>query len=159
MLHNNLPARPTFDPDKAGKMSSLKELREQSGRKQLDVAAEAGISREYLSILENDRARPSSKLAERLASIYGVSPLVILGYPVAEADRTLRDERDLIWHRFERSNEEHAREIQAIQARLEAVESENETLRRQLDFSQSVCKMLMKQINSREESETEGENR
>ena len=140
-------------------MNSLKELREQSGRKQADVADEAGISREYLSILENGKARPSPKLAESLGGIYGVSPLVILGYPVSEADRTLRDERDLIWHRFERSKEEHARELQTLQARLSTLESENETLRKQLDFTQSVCKLLMKQSNSEEKTETEGENR
>ena len=38
---------------------------------QTQAAAQAGVSTNYLSLVENDRRDPSLKLLERLATVYG----------------------------------------------------------------------------------------
>ena len=139
-------------------MNSLKELREQSGRKQVDVATEAGITREYLSILENGRGRPSPKLAERLAAIYGVPPWTVMGYAVPEESGSLQDERKQIWGRLEQSNEEHAREMQAKQREVDLLQARIERLQHDLDHSQAMLEMLMKKFNSLPIAVTDEEN-
>ena len=71
-------------------MTKLKSLREQTGRLQSDIASEVGITREYLSSLENGRRRLTRGLAEKLAEVYDVSPAELLGYPLPDPGRVLK---------------------------------------------------------------------
>ena len=152
-------------------MATLKEMREQTGRTQADVASEAGISREYLSSLENG-LRPSRKLAERLAAIYGRPVAEVLGYYAEEGARELREDTAAGYGSITRIREEHERELQvrdreidALRAQVDALQQEASSLRVQLedalhtrDFAQDTVRMLLKQ-NSREDTGTDGENR
>ena len=105
-------------------MNILKDLRAQTGRKQADVASEAGISREYLSALENGRQRLVRDLAEKLAAIYGVSPADLMGYRLSEDTRILKDERDIYRSRLEAREREFARILQEKQAEIDATQAE-----------------------------------
>lgn len=152
-------------------MATLKEMREQTGRTQADVASEADISREYLSSLENG-LRPSRKLAERLAAIYGQPVAEVLGYYSEEGARELQEGSGPGYGTLARLREEHARELQArdreidsLRAQVDALQQEVNSLRAQLedawhtrDFAQDTARMLLKQ-NSREDTGTDGENR
>ena len=138
-------------------MSMLKDLRALSGRKQADVAAEAGISREYLSALENGRQRLVRDLAEKLAAIYGVSPADLMGYHLPDASRALKDEMDTYRSRYEAREKEHAGELQAKQAEIDKLTAEVARLRHDLKFTQDVCRRLMKQNNLPEDTLSDGE--
>ena len=139
-------------------MNILKDLRAQTGRKQADVASEAGISREYLSALENGRQRLVRDLAEKLAAIYGVSPADLMGYRLSEDTRILKDERDIYRSRLEAREREFARILQEKQAEIERLNALVAQLRHDLDFTQSVCRQMMKQNNPQGDTVSEGEN-
>jgi len=49
----------------------LKEARETCGFKQEEVAQKIGITREYLSLLENGRRNPPLRMLQKLAELYG----------------------------------------------------------------------------------------
>ena len=138
--------------------NNLKDLRKMSGRKQADVAAEAGISREYLSALENGRQKLGRSLAEKFAAIYGVSPADLMGYWIPDPDRSLRDERDSYKRQIERLKQDYAQQLQNKQLRIEALEQQLEQALHALAFAESVCDMLKLQINSKSDKGTEGEN-
>lgn len=55
------------------KKCTLKQLREKSGLTQKKVAEQAGISKNYLSMLENGTRNPSDKLKEKLSELYKCS--------------------------------------------------------------------------------------
>ncbi len=55
------------------KKYTLKERREKNGLTQKEVAEQVGISKNYLSMLENGTRNPSDKLKEKLAEIYKCS--------------------------------------------------------------------------------------
>ena len=159
MLHAVLRPRSTFDRNKKRlKMNTLKTLRIQSGRKQTDVAEEAGISREHLSALENGRHRLVPNRAERLAAIYGVSPADLMGYHMPEDARSMKEEMDSARARFEAREMEYARELQTKQAEIDRISEEVARLQHDLKFTQDVCRRLMKQNNLPEETLSEGEN-
>ena len=139
-------------------MSILKDLRARTGRKQADVAAEAGISREHLSALENGRQRLVPDKAEKLAAIYGVSPADLMGYHLPDTARILKDERESFRSRIERMEADHAREIQAKQAEIERLTADVAQLRHDIDFLQSMCRQMMKQNNPQEDTASKGEN-
>ena len=139
-------------------MNTLKTLRIQSGRKQTDVAEEAGISREHLSALENGRHRLVPNRAERLAAIYGVSPADLMGYHMPEDARSMKEEMDSARARFEAREMEYARELQTKQAEIDRISEEVARLQHDLKFTQDVCSRLMKQNNLPEETLSEGEN-
>ena len=139
-------------------MNTLKKLRIQSGRKQTDVAEEAGISREHLSALENGRHRLAPEWAEKLAAIYGVSPADLMGYHMPEDARSMKEEMDSARARFEAREREYARELQAKQAEIDRLSEEVARLQHDLKFTQDVCRRLMKQNNLPEETLSDGEN-
>ncbi len=139
-------------------MNTLKKLRIQSGRKQTDVAEEAGISREHLSALENGRHRLAPERAEKLAAIYGVSPADLMGYHMPEDARSMKEEMDSARARFEAREREYARELQAKQAEIDRLSEEVARLQHDLKFTQDVCRRLMKQNNLPEETLSDGEN-
>ena len=56
----------------------LKELRDRNRLSQQDVERDGGISRGYLSLIETGRRVPSEAILRKLASLYGVSPEVLL---------------------------------------------------------------------------------
>jgi transcriptional regulator with XRE-family HTH domain len=56
----------------------LKIARIISGLKQAEVAAEVGISVNYLSLLENGHNRPSLDLLERFSEVYNASVSILL---------------------------------------------------------------------------------
>jgi len=140
-------------------MNILRELRDQTGRTQIDVAEEVGISREYLCMLERGKCRLTRGMAEKLARIYGVSPGTLLGYQTPEQARTLKDERDLFRDRYDQARRDLAQERQAYQKRIEEMQAEIERLQQDLRFTQSICKNLMAKNKSEEEQASETENR
>ena len=139
-------------------MNILKDLRARTGRKQADVAAAAGISREYLSALENGRYRLVRDLAEKLAAIYGVSPADLMGYQLPDAARQLKDERDAYLKRIDQMKADHAREIQARQAEIDRLNAQVAQLRHDIEFFQSMCSQMIKQNNPLEDTASKGEN-
>lgn len=56
---------------------TLKQLREKEKLTQEEVATKAGITKDYVSMLELGKRRPSDKLKEVLANIYHVSVVQI----------------------------------------------------------------------------------
>lgn len=126
-------------------MSKLQELRRESGRLQADIAEEAGISREYLSSLENGRNGLTRELAEKLARIYGVSPVEVLEYALPESDRRLKDDWEAARSRIERLKQDHARELQSKQLEIDSLKALLEQSRSSNTFAQSMCEQLLKQ--------------
>lgn len=53
---------------------SLKNFREAVGLKQYQAAEKLEISHDYLSMLENGKRKPSSKLTFRMAELYNRKP-------------------------------------------------------------------------------------
>ena len=113
---------------------------------------EAGVAR-LQAILEGNR-----DLAEKLAAIYGVSPADLMGYRLSEDTRILKDERDIYRSRLEAREREFARILQEKQAEIERLNALVAQLRHDLDFTQSVCRQMMKQNNPQEDTVSEGEN-
>lgn len=56
---------------------TLKQLREKEKLTQEEVATKAGITKDYVSMLELGKRRPSDKLKEVLANIYHVNAVQI----------------------------------------------------------------------------------
>ena len=61
-------------------MNMVKELRERAGMQQKEVAVEVGVSRPTVSEWEHQKKDPSGDRLIKLASLFGVSTGVILGY-------------------------------------------------------------------------------
>ena len=139
-------------------METLKQMREQTGRTQTDVAAQAGISREYLSSLETGRRPLSRNVAKRLAEIYGREVWEVLGIDASAETRALREEHKAVWGKLERLKEEHARELQAKQQEIDSLRAQLEEARHGRAFAESMCKMVLKQNNSGQDTGTDGEN-
>ena len=59
------------------KSNTLKELREESKLTQEQVAEKAGVTKDYISMLERGKRRPSDKLKGILAKIYSVTEVQI----------------------------------------------------------------------------------
>lgn len=59
------------------KQYTLKQLRLKSKMTQEDVAKSAGITKDYVSMLERGERRPSDKLKDVLANIYKVDSVQI----------------------------------------------------------------------------------
>lgn len=53
-------------------MLSIKEEREKLGLKQVSVAKQLGISREYLSRIENNKVEPSEKTLKKIKHLLGI---------------------------------------------------------------------------------------
>lgn len=56
---------------------TLKDFRVEKGFSQSKAASELGITQDYLSMIENNRRSPSSKLMEKMANVYDQLPEVI----------------------------------------------------------------------------------
>lgn len=138
-------------------MANLKDLRDQTGRTQEDIAAEFGISRKYLSQLENNRRKPGRKLAETIAAFYHISPAELLGYRVEEMQRELLDERDSYKSRLERERHEHAREVQALQIEIDRLKKDNEDLKDNVKYLKKMGNYIMDHPNSSGEAKSEKE--
>lgn len=139
-------------------MTKLKTLREQSGRLQTDIASEVGISREYLSSLENGRRDLTRAMAEKLAALYGVSPAELLGYQLPEQKHVLGNDWSFLQNEKERLKQEHAQELQAAQEEADTWRSKYEDMKHSRDFAESMCEMLKKQVISLQEKLSEREN-
>ncbi len=139
-------------------MNNLKDLRKMSGKKQEDVAAEVGISREYLSALENGRQKLGRPLAERLAAFYGVSPVNLLGYWMPDVAGALKEEKDRSQARIDRLQEEFQREREILLAKIDSLQSRLDQALHSQEFAESMCETLKKQINSLQDRETDEEN-
>lgn len=50
-------------------INNLKQLREDKNMRQYDLAQKAGISRSYYTMIENEKKKPSPKVAKRIAKI------------------------------------------------------------------------------------------
>lgn len=55
-------------------MNSIKEFRENIGLKQYEAAKQLGITKDYLSMLENRKRTPSTKLITQMALLYNKAP-------------------------------------------------------------------------------------
>ena len=55
-------------------MRKIKELRERQFYNATDFAKKIGISRAYLSMIENERLKPSIRMMRRIASGLGMKP-------------------------------------------------------------------------------------
>ena len=139
-------------------MNNLKDLRKMSGRKQADVAAEVGISREYLSALENGRQKLKRPLADKLAAAYGVPSDSLMGYWMPDIAFSLKEERDRFQARIGQLQEDFQRERERYLTRIESLEAQLEQACHSQAFAESMCEMLKKQINSLQEKETDMEN-
>lgn len=61
-------------------MNVVKELRERAGMQQKEVAVEVGVSRPTVSEWEHQKKDPSGERLLKIASLFGVSTGVVLGY-------------------------------------------------------------------------------
>jgi transcriptional regulator with XRE-family HTH domain len=138
-------------------MTTLQILRDRTGRLQADIAAEVGISREYLSALEHEKRPLSRDMAEKLAKVYDISPAELMGYHIPDSERSLKNERDHIRLQLDRINEEHARELQAKQSEIDYLKEQNAQLRHDLEYMQSLCKMALNKSNSLPGAESDTE--
>lgn len=139
-------------------MTKLKTLREQTGRLQSDIASEVGITREYLSSLENGRRSLTRGLAEKLAGVYDVSPAELLGYPLPDPGRILGNDWSFYQDEMDRLKREHAQELQAALEEAQTWKSKYEDMKHSRDFAESMCEMLKKQVISLQEKLSEREN-
>ena len=139
-------------------MTKLKTLREQTGRLQTDIASEVGITREYLSSLENGRRSLTRSLAEKLAAVYGVSPAELLGYQLPEREHVLENDWSFNQDAMDRLRREHAQELQAALEEAQTWKAKYEDMKHSRDFAESMCEMLKKQVISLEEKLSEREN-
>jgi transcriptional regulator with XRE-family HTH domain len=67
----------------------LKVLRGRDGRTAERLASDLGISRQWLSALENDKQRPTLRMVERIASELGVDPGDLVSHRPFDADAVL----------------------------------------------------------------------
>lgn len=142
-------------------MKTLKELRAETGRKQGDVAEQAGICREYLSRVENGKKPLSQKLAVRLGEIYHESPMYLMGFEDAAKDKELQEKWETRWGEMEKREAELLQEIQTLRQENEALKKENAELRHDRDYLESLFNKLVQQldkINSLKDTETDAEN-
>ena len=65
-------------------MNIIRELRKRADLQQKELAAEVGVSVATVSDWETQKKDPSGERLKRLAEIFGVDPLVILGRGVPE---------------------------------------------------------------------------
>ena len=79
-------------------------------------------------------------------------------YRLGAWDQPHLPERDSIKDRLDLEKREHARELQAKQAEIDRLSEEVARLRHDLDFTQSVCRQMMKQNNLQEDTLSDGEN-
>lgn len=126
-------------------MKTLKQLRLETGRKQEDVAEEAGIAREYLSRLENGKVRLSRDLAEVFAGIYKVSAAELMGFKVSEESRQLREDKEFLWGRYQEREAEHARELQEKQREIESLKELVKELRHRCEHDERVVMKLLEE--------------
>ena len=129
-------------------MANLKDLRDQTGRTQEDIAAELGISRKYLSQLETSKREPGRKLAERIAALYHISPANLFGYQADDMQRKLMDERDLIKNRLDQERKEHALEIQALYKEIDRLNKDNRDLQDNVRYLKRMGDYLMRHTKS-----------
>ena len=139
-------------------MNKLKELRNQSERRQADIAEEAGLSREYLSALENGRKKLSIPAARSLAKVYGTSPWILLDLGIEEQDTILREEHESLVAEIEDLQKKHANEIFLKQKEIDSLTEQVAQLKHSLEFAETMCKMLQKQINLLQPNLSEREN-
>lgn len=139
-------------------MSLLKEFRKKAGKRQADAAEEAGLTREYLSALENGKRKLSLSAARALARVYGTTTLALLGIdkdsetPIAQEHHdTSETEIDELKRRFANDIFLKQKEIDSLKQRLKQSEES-------LTMSQSMCKILQKQVDLLEKALADKEN-
>jgi transcriptional regulator with XRE-family HTH domain len=78
----------------------LATLREAAGYKQVELAAELGISQRMLAYYESPRAHPPPALLPALANALGVSVEQLLGVVTVKANGRARVRDSRLWRRF-----------------------------------------------------------
>jgi transcriptional regulator with XRE-family HTH domain len=78
----------------------LATLREAAGYKQVELAAELGISQRMLAYYESPRAHPPTALLPALAKALGVSVEQLLGVVTVKAHGRARVRDSRLWRRF-----------------------------------------------------------
>jgi transcriptional regulator with XRE-family HTH domain len=78
----------------------LATLRETAGYKQVELAAELGISQRMLAYYESPRAHPPTALLPALAKALGVSVEQLLGVVTGKAKGRARARDSQLWRRF-----------------------------------------------------------
>jgi transcriptional regulator with XRE-family HTH domain len=78
----------------------LATLREAAGYKQVELAAELGISQRMLAYYESPRAHPPPALLPALAKALGVSVEQLLGVVTVKANGRARVRDSRLWRRF-----------------------------------------------------------
>lgn len=68
-------------------MNIVKELRRRAGLQQQELASMVGVSRPTVSEWENQKKSPSGERLKKLAEIFNVDPLVILGKGVVDLSK------------------------------------------------------------------------
>jgi len=76
-------------------MSRIRELREQHGLQQKNLAIDLGVSQPTVSDWENGRKVPSAKSTAKLADYFGVSVDYLLGRDVPDDKKITPDEPEL----------------------------------------------------------------
>ncbi len=81
--------------------SLIKVLRLAAGMKQSQLASRAGMSQNYLSMIENGRRQPSTKILERLSSALNAPLPFLVMYRSGSPENLGAEEKEL----FEKLNE------------------------------------------------------
>ena len=128
-------------------MSTLKDLRLDTGKTQEEIAEQTGYSREYINALENGRRTMSRGAAETLAPVYGTTAGELMGYVNAENRAILKEERDVHKAEMDELIRIHAEEIHAKQKEIDLLQAQVEQLNQSLTFAKSMCEILKKQLD------------
>ncbi len=70
---------------------AIRTLRVHKGSTQIDLAARAGITAAFLSLVERDRRNPSIKVLERIAAALNITPELLI-WDAVELPSTLSEE-------------------------------------------------------------------
>lgn len=107
-------------------MNIVRELRKRANLPQKELAAEVGVAVATVSDWETQKKDPSGARLKKLAEIFSVDPLVILGVSVAPAadededlwrlrDRLRRDpEMRTLFSAIDKATPEHVRTVAAV---------------------------------------------
>ena len=69
-------------------MNKIKELRMNKGMKQIDLAKEVGITKSYLSEIENDKKNGSIEVINKIAAVLGVGVETLISSGTSKSEYT-----------------------------------------------------------------------
>ena len=140
-------------------MNKIKELREQTGKSQAEIAEEVGISRETMNAIENGRRNLVSRHLDSLSLALGASPVTILGYDSSDpAARILSDEHSGYEKKIKALREQHANEMQTKAKEISDLKDLLDQTRHSLKLAEEMNAMLQNQLKSLEKNTAVEEN-